>query len=59
MYVDSIICNAGVLMVQGTLSEAFKPAALAAMVRYIIMSSNNLKPFDLVCVRVGLGPESK
>ncbi|KAF4514194.1 UNVERIFIED_CONTAM: hypothetical protein B566_EDAN019393, partial [Ephemera danica] len=31
MYIDSIICNAGVLLVQGTLSEAFQPAALAAM----------------------------
>lgn len=32
MYIDSIICNAGVLLVQGTFSEAFQPSALAEMV---------------------------
>ncbi|CAB3366460.1 Hypothetical predicted protein [Cloeon dipterum] len=37
MYIDSIICNAGVLMVQGNLQEAFQPDALAAVLRPTVL----------------------
>lgn len=37
MYVDSILCNACVLLVQGNLQEAFEPTALAAVLRPTVL----------------------
>jgi solute carrier family 35 (UDP-sugar transporter), member A1/2/3 len=37
MYVDSIICNAGVLLVQGNMQAAFQPAALGAVLRPTVL----------------------